>query len=437
MRWTDRRLENERITAPPPCPPAVPPPYSLPSPPYSLLPTLPPPLPRSPARSGCVSISAMAATGMMRQYEQAKEASGDALLLFRMGDFYELFHDDAKTAAAVLDLTLTTRDKHRENPIPMAGFPHHQLEGYLAKLISAGFRAAVCDQVEDPKQAKGLVRREITRVVTAGTLVDDALLDPRCANHLMAIVPGDRVGLAWVELSTGQFFAAAVPAEAVDDELARIGPSECLLAEDAGDPPAAAGQPTVWTRRPPWAFALDEAVQSLKRHFQTHSLEGFGFSVEADGPAIRAAGAVLAYLEETQKSSLAHVDRLSPYRIGATLQMDESTRRSLEITQTMREGRRDGSLLHVLDQSVTSMGSRLLHEWVASPLVDVSAIERRLDAIAGLLNDTSLVPALHESLRSVYDLERLLARVSTGRASPATCNTLVRHWSPSRQCKTC
>src|SRR5882724_5707832 len=180
----------------------------------------------------------MAATPMMQQYLDAKAACGDALLLFRMGDFYELFYDDAKTAARVLGLTLTSRDKG-ENPIPMAGFPYHQLESYLAKLISAGLRAAVCEQVEDPKLAKGLVKREVTRVVSPGTLTDDALLDPRESNYLAAVaLPGHKnngdaaAGIAWAELSTGRFFAATVPIARIADELARISPAECLLAED-------------------------------------------------------------------------------------------------------------------------------------------------------------------------------------------------------------
>src|SRR5947208_4804560 len=173
----------------------------------------------------------MAATPMMQQYLDAKAACGDALLLFRMGDFYELFHEDAKTVARVLGLTLTSRDKG-ENPVPMAGFPHHQLESYLGKLIASGFRAAVCEQMEDPKLAKGLVKRELTRVVSPGTLTDDALLDPRESNYLAAVALDDRAGIAWAELSTGRFFAASVPLARLSDELARIGPAECLIAEE-------------------------------------------------------------------------------------------------------------------------------------------------------------------------------------------------------------
>src|SRR5688500_16934193 len=227
----------------------------------------------------------MAVTPMMQQYLDAKEACGDALLFFRMGDFYELFHDDARTAARVLGLTLTSRDKG-ENPIPMAGFPHHQLESYLAKLIGGGFRAAVCEQMEDPKLAKGLVKREVTRVVSPGTLTDDALLDPRASNYLAAVaLPAhknngdDRAGLAWAELSTGRFLAATVPLARLADELARIGPAECLVVEDAGTADqagvdagvnrrdhAALPRGTMLTRRPAWAFGLESAVASLQKH---------------------------------------------------------------------------------------------------------------------------------------------------------------------------
>jgi DNA mismatch repair protein MutS len=381
----------------------------------------------------------MAATPMMQQYLDAKMACGDALLLFRMGDFYELFYDDAKAASRTLGLTLTSRDKG-ENPIPMAGFPYHQLEGYLAKLIASGFRAAVCEQVEDPKVAKGLVKREVTRVVSPGTLTDDALLDPRESNYLAAVaLPAHRnsgdttAGLAWAELSTGRFFAATLPLARLADELARIAPAECLVAEEDAShtavedsrPLVAAMQSTMVTRRPAWAFGLETAVAALQKHFQTATLDGFGFE-ERDSPALRAAGAVLDYLRETQKSSLEHIDRLSPYRSGELLEIDEATRRSLEITRTIRSGQREGSLLDVIDKTVTPMGSRLLADWLANPLTSKSAIEARLDAVERLAADTAVREMLRNELRGVYDLERLLARIATGRASPRDLSFVAR-----------
>jgi DNA mismatch repair protein MutS len=364
----------------------------------------------------------MAISPMMQQYHDAKQACGDALLLFRMGDFYELFHDDAKTASRILGLTLTSRDKG-ENPIPMAGFPYHQLEGYLAKLINTGLRAAVCEQVEDPKQAKGLVKREITRVVSPGTLTDDALLDPLQNNYLAAVaLPADlqaddaMAGVAWAELSTGRFFAAVTLLARVNDEIARIGPVECLLADDAEFSLHLTGK-GVLTRRPSWAFSHETGGKALARHFQTASLDGFGFT-DDDGPAIRAAGAILDYLQETQKTSLEHIDRLLPYRSGQSLEIDEATRRSLELTRTLRSGSRDGSLLSAIDRTTTPMGGRLLADWLASPLTDKAQIEARLDAVGELARESSLRDDLREQLRGVYDLQRLLARVATGRCTP-------------------
>jgi DNA mismatch repair protein MutS len=371
----------------------------------------------------------MAVTPMMQQYLDAKQACGDALLLFRMGDFYELFHEDAKTASRILGLTLTSRDKG-ENPIPMAGFPYHQLEGYLAKLISAGFRAAVCEQVEDPKKAQGLVKREITRVVTPGTLTDDALLDPRESNYLAAVtIPGgkaggEEVGLAWVELSTGRFFAAVFPRSQLVDQIARIAPVECLVSEHAQLPPAWPLDLMV-TRRPDWAFNCETATAQLAKHFQTSSLEGFGFQ-ESDSLGIGAAGAALDYLGETQKTSLDHIDRLVPYRTAELLEIDEATRRSLEITRTLRGGSREGSLLAVIDRTVAPMGSRLLADWISNPLTSIENIEARLDAVEELTTDASLRSVVREHLKGIYDLERLLARVATGRASPRDLSFIGR-----------
>ena len=372
----------------------------------------------------------MAKTPMMQQYEDAKAACGDALLFFRMGDFYELFHDDAKISGEVLGLTVTSREKG-ENPIPMAGFPHHQLESYLGKLIKAGYRAAVCEQVEDPRKAKGLVKREVTRVVTPGTLTDDALLDPRESNYLAAVTlpdagkSADKVGIAWAELSTGRFFAAVVAPSQLADQLARIGPSECLVGDSSEPLPEFIRSSLSITTRPAWSFALDAAQKSLSTHFQITSFEGFGFSAD-DNAALRAAGAILDYLKETQKSSLDHIDRLVPYRAGTTLEIDEATRRSLEITRTIRNGNRQGSLLAVLDRTVTSMGSRLLSDWIANPLTEIGAINDRLDAGDELIGESSLRRDIRDHLRGVYDLERLLARVTTGRASPRDLSFIAR-----------
>lgn len=374
------------------------------------------------------SIAGMNVSPMMQQYFDAKAACPDALLFFRMGDFYELFHDDAKTAARLLGLTLTSRDKG-ENPVPMAGFPYHQLDGYLAKIVSSGMRAAICEQVEDPRQAKGIVRREVTRIVTPGTVTDDALLDPRQSNYLAAMVPavgddGEMVGLAWVELSTGQFHAAQIALAKLPDELARISPVECLVPEEAEIPTIFVGR-IVQTRRPAWAFGERSGRELLSKHFGMHALEGFGFT-EADGLALRAAGALLDYLTETQKSSLAHLDRLVPYRVGTTLEVDEATRRSLEVSRTQRDARRDGSLLGVLDKTVTALGARLLADWIVNPLTDLASLESRLDAVEEFREGAGWSEEIRQMLRGVHDLERLLARVTTSRATPRDLGGIAR-----------
>jgi len=371
---------------------------------------------------------------MMRQYQEARAVAGDALLLFRMGDFYELFFEDAKTAAQILGLSVTSRDKGNANkgkqPVPMAGFPHHQLESYLAKIVGAGLRAAVCDQVEDARQAKGLVKREITRIVSRGTVTDDALLDPQESNFLLAISLGsgetvERCGLAWVDISTGHFEAAIVSREKLGDELARISPVEVLSSDTADDLPPDFTQGRLITQRPAWAFGHALSIEVLSKHFGTQSLEGFGFG-EQDGPALQAAGAVLDYLKETQKSSLAHIDRLLPYRVGNRLEIDEATRRSLEITQTLRDQRREGSLLGVIDRTVTSMGARKMRDWLANPLTDVAWINARLDSVAEFHKETSLTKDLREALRAIYDIQRLSARVTTGRATPRDLSFIAR-----------
>jgi DNA mismatch repair protein MutS len=388
----------------------------------------------------------MTITPMMRQYEDAKAACGDCILLFRMGDFYELFYEDAKTAARVLGLTLTSRDKG-ENPIPMAGFPHHQLEGYLGKLIRQGYRAAVCEQVEDPREAKGIVKREVTRIVTPGTLTDDALLDPRQSNILAAVCsfrPGSKttpatksangkaideaewVGIAWAELSTGRFEAGIFPKPAVRDELYRIEPSEVLLREDDGVTLSKDSlDPWMLTLRPAWQFGIDESQRTLHEHFGVLDLQGMGWESE-DRLAIGAAGAVLAYLNETQRSSLTHIQQLLPHRRGQALEIDSATRRSLELTHTIRSGQREGSLLSILDHTVTPMGSRLLANWLANPLIQRTAIENRLSAVEELIRDTRLRNAIRGQLKDVYDLQRLLARIATGRTNPRDLNQVGR-----------
>ena len=369
-------------------------------------------------------------TPAMERYLEVKRQNPGSILLFRMGDFYELFFEDAQTSSKVLGLTLTSRDKGSPNPIPMAGFPYHALEGYLRKLIVAGHRVAVCEQMEDPKLAKGMVKREVTQVVTPGTLTDEALLDPRESNFLASVWPSRSglVGLAWLEVSTGRFVTAELDASQLADELARIRPSECLypehLANDERLRPVFARTGLLATPRAPWCWAEEPCRAALLKHFGTTTLDGF--DIDGDSAGVTAAGALLEYVQEMQKSSLAHVARLEPYRRGSALIIDEATRASLELTRTIREGKRDNSLLSIIDETVSPMGARLLAEWLSNPLTDITAINRRLNSVEELSGDTMFARDLREILGETYDLQRLTAKVATGRASPRDLSSLTR-----------
>lgn len=365
-------------------------------------------------------------TPMMERYLEVKRQNPGTLLLFRMGDFYELFNEDAEIAARILGITLTSRDKSSSNPIPMAGFPHHSLDSYLYKLIHAGYRASICDQVEDPKKAKGMVKREVTRVVTPGTLTDDALLDPHENNFLASIYFGKNdIGLAWLELSTGRFLTSNTTAEHLVDELARIHPAECIFAEGNTALQNAIGHlDTMLTERPSWSFAIDECEKNLLEHFGTKTLEGF--NLEQGTPAITAAGALLEYVQETQRSAIPHINQIEPYERGDRLLIDEATRRSLELTRTIREGKREGSLISVLDETVTSMGARLLNDWIANPLTSLPEIQQRLDSVEEISQDPVLCNDVREQLSQTYDLQRLTARIATGRASARDLSFLAQ-----------
>ncbi|MSQ92944.1 MAG: DNA mismatch repair protein MutS [Gemmataceae bacterium] len=356
---------------------------------------------------------------MMQQYRDAKAKHPDMLLLFRMGDFYELFETDAETAHKVLGLTLTSRDKE----MPMAGFPHHQLESYLHKLLRQGFRVAVCDQVEDASQAKGLVKREVTRVVTPGTITEDDLLDPKANNHLVAILPTTAAaptGLAWLDVSTGQFYAMDVMPDRLREELARLAPAECIGPETqanalSGILQRLATVPAL-SARPDWTFDPKTAKEALGKHFAVSTFAGFGFD---DAQAcLAAAGALLLYVQEMLKTDVRHIRRLVPYFSNQVLQLDDVTRRSLELTRTLREGERHGSLLAAIDRTVTTMGARLLQQWLLAPLAQREQIEARLDGVTELLEQAPLRDDLRQALNEVNDLQRLTSRASTGRALP-------------------
>jgi DNA mismatch repair protein MutS len=355
-------------------------------------------------------------TPMMRQYRDAKERYPGTIVLFRAGDFYELFGDDAVLVARILNIALTSRDR----TVPMAGFPHHALETHLRKLIQAGHRVAICEQLETAAQAKGLIRREVVRVVTPGTLTEDELLDAKVPNHLLAIAPAAKsVGLAWLELTAGTFYATDVPAHRLADEVGRLNPAECLLpASDAARLSALLGHVLTRpaTERPDAAFDPDHARAVLLNHFAVKTVAGFGF--EDDQPCVRAAGVLLEYARDMLKASLTHLSQPRVYRSETVLLLDETTRRSLELTRTLRDGSRDGSLLANLDHTTTPMGARLLHDWLLAPLTHQEAIEARLDAVAELVADHAFRQDLRQTLRQCADLQRLTARASTGQASP-------------------
>lgn len=364
-------------------------------------------------------------TPMMQQFREAKAQHPGMLVLFRNGDFYELFEDDAEFGAKILGLTLTKRDKE----IPMAGFPQHKLEHYLALLLRGGHRVAVCEQLEAASAGKKLIRREVNRIVTPGTVTEEDLLDPRRPNHLVALLPckGNTWGLAWADLSTGQFAATDVPVNRVSDELGRLYTVEVLVADSQRDLLANSeslvkGLPV--TPRPDWTFDPPTARATLHQHFGVSTMVGFGF--EDAQPCLTAAGALLQYLTETLKASLAHIRQIRHQRGEGTLMLDEVTRRSLELTRTLRDNSREGSLLATLDRTVTPMGARCLHDHLLSPLNAREPIVSRLDAVEELLHDHGLRADLRELLDATSDLQRLTTRVSTARATPKDLAAIAR-----------
>ena len=376
-----------------------------------------------------------ALTPAMRQYVQFKAQHPDYVLFFRMGDFYEMFWDDARLAHRVLGVTLTTRSKDSPNPVPMAGIPFHAVEGYVRKMISAGHRVAICEQTE-PAGEKGIIRREVTRLMTPGTLTDDPLLESGRENYLAAIAFGVPKGqafktaLAWVDLSTGQVAAMSDDESRVLDELGRLGPSEVLIPELTSGQPHAIGARLsargikAIVARPGWQFTPHHARELIQRHWQAKTSQGFGFS--DDDPANFALGAVLSYLEETQKSSLAHLRTPRRHTCDDFLVIDPATYRALEIDRTTRQGGVDGSLLNAIDRTRTAMGARLLRQWVRFPLCDVEHITARQNAIAALIASPIDLRSIANELDGICDIERIIARVAVGRAAPRDLASLSR-----------
>ena len=360
-------------------------------------------------------------TPMMRQYNEIKRQHKDALLFFRMGDFYELFFEDAKLASKVLGITLTSRSKG-EGAIPMAGVPHHAADSYIRKLIKAGHKVAICDQLQDPEEATGIVDRGVTRIITPGTITEDTLLEDKSNNYLIAVLETNTMtGLSWIDLSTGRFQVEDIRKETLFDEFARLNPSEVLLPEETVRNNTSfmerirAECDGIVTARPDWEFSKDTAYRILMEHFGTASLEGFG--CEDVGPALGAAGAVIQYLKETQKTSLKHIGKIQKYQADNRVLMDKATQQSLEITQTMRARDREGSLLSVIDQTKTPMGARLLREWIISPLRVSAEIKYRQTGVKELSENSPLRRELCDILGNIYDIERISTKISCGRAN--------------------
>ena len=376
--------------------------------------------------SSPVSSEPAGATPAMRQYFEAKRQYRDAIVFFRMGDFYEMFYEDALTAARALELTLTSRSKDASGgAIPMCGVPFHAADGYIARLVKKGFRVAVCEQMEDPRKAKGVVRREVIRVVSPGTLTDSGYLDAREPAFLMALAPGEKApsyGVALLDLSTGEFTTAeyegADGRQALADELAILKPREIVAPEgfdDAAALVAAARIPARVTRADGWTFDPESARRMLLDQLQARSLQGFG--LEGRTAAVSAAGALVQYLRDTQKAELAHVREVAFRASADCLVIDATTLRNLEVIDAA-DGGRTGSLLHEVDRTITAMGGRLLRGWLLRPLLAIERIQDRLDAVEELAFRSTERAKLRDTLKTIHDIERLVARASLGIAGP-------------------
>ncbi|MEO8158908.1 MAG: DNA mismatch repair protein MutS [Betaproteobacteria bacterium] len=360
---------------------------------------------------------------MMQQYLRIKAEHPDKLLFYRMGDFYELFFEDAIRAARLLDITLTQRGASAGDPIKMAGVPYHSVEQYLAKLVKLGESVAICEQIGDPATSKGPVERKVIRVVTPGTLTDAALLDDRRENLLLALnVDGDQLGVAWLSLASGRFVVLETRRENLASELQRLQPAE-ILVTDVCDDPGLEASGAVIKRLSTWQFDRDAASRALVRHFDTRDLSGFG--ADALGPALGAAGALLEYARSTQAAAIAHVRALVVERDSEYVRMDAATRRNLEISETLR-GDPEPTLLSVLDTCATTMGSRWLRHALHHPLRDRAVVAARLDAVATLRGAGAEDPyrKLHDALRPISDVERITARIALRNARPRDMSAL-------------
>lgn len=363
----------------------------------------------------------MSVTPLMAQYSRIKENYPDTILLFRMGDFFETFEEDAKIASKVLGITLTKRANGAAEDVPLAGFPHHAIDSYLPKLVRAGYRVAVCEQLEDPKFAKGIVKRDVIEVVTPGVSFNDKLLDHKKNNYLLSIYLEDEtVGLAFSDISTGEFQTFQVTRNELNQQIGSINPSEILIPKkykNELEPIIQKFAPNSRiTKIDDWIYNFDYASELLMNHFNTKTLKGFG--IEGLHSAICSAGAVLNYLRETQKANLPHINKISRYNPSDYMLLDYSTKRNLEITFSMNEGEREGTLISILDKTETAMGGRMLKKWISAPLKKLEPILKRQECLEEFFNNKNLRKNLQNELSEIGDLERLTSKICTGRANP-------------------
>ena len=369
----------------------------------------------------------MGVTPMMQQYLNIKKQNGDAILFFRLGDFYEMFFDDAITASRELDLTLTGKDCGLKERAPMCGVPYHAVEGYVAKLIKKGYRVAICEQMEDPKLAKGLVERQVIRVITPGTVIEQAMLDDRSNNFLVSVcLDGDAAGLALCDVSTGEFsiYQIGGALDQLMQELSRISPSEIIANAEARRFKTAISAPVPLSEFDDEAYLEENAEEALKAHFPQSDRNQE--DIRDLDVARRAAGALIQYLTSTQKNSLQHIDHIALYRRSAYMTLDPTARRNLELTESLRDRKRRGSLLWLLDKTCTAMGSRMLKLWIEQPLLNERDITARRDAIEFMLTQPMAADELREKLKQVCDLERMLSRLAYGTLNARDCLALRR-----------
>jgi DNA mismatch repair protein MutS len=363
----------------------------------------------------------MQQTPLMAQYFKIKEANPDTILLFRVGDFFETFEEDAKTASKVLGITLTKRANGAASHVALAGFPHHAIDTYLPKLVRAGFRVAVCEQTENPKFAKGIVKRDVIEVITPGVTLSDKLLDHKKNNYLLALyIKNEIAGISFADISTGEFHTFEIIESDLSQQIESIAPSEILIQKKDKEyliPLIHKINPTIRvTKIDDWIFNPEYAKELLLMQFKTVNLKGFG--IDHLGNGIVAAGVVVNYLQETQKTNLSHLNSISLYNYTDYMILDGSTKRNLEITFTMQAGEREGSLISILDKTDTAMGGRLMKKWLSRPLREKTSIDKRLDSVEELLKEKSIRKKIIIELKEIGDLERLISRISTGRANP-------------------